>query len=163
MQTFGTVLKLAGSIITFGGLLYAWHQVSGRLHQWHDAMSGRASRLRESVAKWLPQRDPQAPIKRSFTLNLEPQFTMEAKPVQGGTAEERLARLEGEIYTLNHQFTQMTSTLRVEIDDARAAMLEESKTLSDAIRLRDLCPALVGILVSIVGYAVQLYPLLSIG
>jgi hypothetical protein len=50
----------------------------------------------------------------------------------------------------------MTSTLRAEIDDAIATELQKFEALSNAIRLRDIYWALVGIVVSAAGLVCQL-------
>jgi hypothetical protein len=58
MQTFGTVLQLSGSVITMGGLLYAWHVASGYLNQLREATRNRWTQLRNSLASFGRQTPP---------------------------------------------------------------------------------------------------------
>jgi hypothetical protein len=99
MQTLGTALQLAGSVITFGGLLYAWHIASGRLAQWRDAVKGQLAQLRNSIASMGRGTTHQA----SATLTVQPEFKAEMELIRGGTMEERIKRLENESNQMMHQ------------------------------------------------------------
>ena len=158
MQTLGTALQLVGSTITLGGLVYAWHVTSGRLVQWRDDLRNRLTRLRESMDKWLSA-GPPTPAQASFGIHTTIGIGMSTHAegrVDGGTTEDRLARLEVEIAKLADKLTAATDALRTEIDQARATVLDESKALSDTIRLKDIYPALFGLVVSIAGMSCQL-------
>ncbi|OMC32013.1 hypothetical protein A5739_11375 [Mycobacterium colombiense] len=151
MQTLGIWLQLAGSVITLGGLLWAWHVASGRISLWRDTMRDRLVRLGESVVARLAP--PPPPPTGGFIATTLPKMTTQAfGTVDNGTDEQRLARLETE----NARRADEVRELRAEIDKARAAALEEFKTSSNAIRVRDIYPAALGILVSIAGTACQL-------
>ena len=146
VQTLGTALQLSGSVITLGGLLWAWHVLSGVLTRWRDAVRGWPTRLRDSLAKSLGRQ-----TSTGGTAQGSYGWTARAAGVTPttGTPEERISQLEARLVEQRVKFTE---TLRTAIGDAIAAELEESK----ALRLRDIAWAAGGIAVSIIGYACQL-------
>ncbi|OBA57322.1 hypothetical protein A5647_24215 [Mycobacterium sp. 1100029.7] len=156
-QTIGNALQLGGSVITLGGLAYAWHITSGRLVRLRDGMRDRLIQLRESMDKWFSL-GPPTPASASVTIQVPTAMAFATMyPPRVGTPETRLKDLEGEFDALAKKLSAVTDALRTEIDQARIAVLDESKALSDAIRLKDIWPAIAGLLVSIIGIAWQLF------
>jgi hypothetical protein len=148
MQTFGTVLQLSGSVITLGGLVYAWHVASGYLNQLREATRNRWTQLSNSLASFGRQTPPGS-VGASLPVTATTTADMTLK--RAGTVEERLERLENEP-NMSSQLARLTSTLRDEIDTAITAERDES----NAIRLKDIYPALFGIVVSMAGLVCQL-------
>lgn len=152
MQILGTALQLLGIIITGLGLLHAWNTASGRFNEWRNTLRGRLTELRAFVAS----RDRGMTRQASAGLTVQAQTEAGAQVTRGGTSDERLRRVEDDYDKLNNQLRQMTSTLRAEIDDAIVTELQRFEALSNAIRLKDIYWALVGIVVSAAGLVCQL-------
>ncbi len=153
MQTLGTALQLSGSVITFFGLLYAWHTTSGRLGQLRDALGDRLNKLLSSIASL---RSAGTAYTGGASATIEVDAKAEGQVTHPGTPEQRLEQLETWFNTLNNQLREVTPTLRGDMNEAIAAVLKDFQEQSNAIRLRDTYPALAGILISITGYIVQL-------
>lgn len=168
-QTIGNSLQLAGSIITLGGLAYAWHITTGRITQLLDNARAWLLSFRKSVDQWIVLE----PITGSgefgtMSVTIGPMTPSGVGHVDNGTDEERLARLETEnarradeirdvqnklSKEINQEISKVQDMMRKEIDSA----LEDFKRSSDAIRLKDIWPAMAGLVVSIVGIAWQLF------
>lgn len=147
MQIFGNALQLAGSIITLGGLIYIWHKTSGRLVQWRDGLKDRLSQLRKSMDIII------TPGPARMTIKAHAPSIHVSGP---RTTEDRLKWLEGENARRADEIKEIADALRAEIDKARAEILDESKKLSDAVRLKDVYPAMFGLVVSSAGIICQL-------
>ena len=140
VQTFGTVLQLIGSVITLGGLVWAWHVLTRALNQWSEAVRGQLSRLRDSLASLgRPTSTGTASALYGWTT------TAYGVSPTTGTPEERITQLEGRLV---EQRVSLTKELLAAIDTAIADEREERKV----VRLREIYIAAGGIAVSIVGY-----------
>lgn len=164
MHTLSTWLQLFGNVIMLGGLLWAWHKASGRIAQWRAAIGARLTQLRDAIAQLVRNTQtvkPEGiPSGEEFgihaTIGGGGMSTHIEGNVDGGTPEERLARQEVENAKRADEIRALAHALRTEIDNARAAVLDKSTALSNAVRLRDIYPAAFGLLVSIAGYICQL-------
>jgi hypothetical protein len=154
VQTLGTALQLSGSVITLGGLLWAWHKASGRLNQWRAAIVIRLAQIRHKIQTLRPAGIPSQEAFANLTVQI--QLAADATLKRGGPTDDRLTRLENDHNTVLNLLAQQESSLRVEIDQAIADALETIQTDADTVRLRDIYPAVFGILVSITGYICQL-------
>lgn len=158
MQTFGTWLQLSGSAITGLGLLYAWLKVSGRLRRWGVAAGSLVMQLRSAISRRAGGNTRVDPA--SAVVTITPSTTVEMTVTRGGTPDERLRRVENDFQELRDRLDKLPPALRDEVRDeyegAIADALEEFSDLTNATRLRDIYPALGGILVSIAGYVCQL-------
>lgn len=159
LETWGTVLQLAGAIITFGGLVWAWHTASGVLRQWRTALgnvAGRLTRIRDAVHAII------VPEPATITLQGSPPIV----PVTGDASghgellavagpadptEKRLNDLEHGHEALRDQLTVLDSAPRPEIDN----IIKELKNARE-LHLNGLYFAGGGILVSIAGYVLAL-------
>lgn len=148
MQTLGNALQLAGSIITLGGLIYIWHKASGRLLQWHAGLRDRLNQLRKSTDIIITP----GPARVTITAHAPTIHTTSGPR----TTEDRLRWFEGENSRRTDELKTLAENLRAEIDAAQAAVLDESKKLSDAVRLKDVYPAMFGLVVSSAGIICQL-------
>jgi hypothetical protein len=84
------------------------------------------------------------------------QLSASATLKRSGTPDQRITQLENDYNTLLNQLAQQESGLRTEINQAKAAVLQDFQSLSDAIRLKEAYLAVLGIGVSIAGYICQL-------
>ncbi|WP_157680482.1 hypothetical protein [Mycobacterium dioxanotrophicus] len=151
MQSFGIVLQLVGSLVTLGGLFYAWHKASGLLVRLRESALQLWDQFVESVVDRLTP--PAPPVDPGTSAGTLPKMTSQAYGhVDGGTDGERLARLESE----NAMRAQEIREVHAAIDKARAAALDELEASSAAVRLADIYPALIGIVISIAGMVCQL-------
>jgi len=139
VQALGTALQLSGSVVTLGGLLWAWHVLTGYLTRWTDTVRGWPNRLLDLL--------PSLGTPTGIAQGAFGWTTTKASGVAPttGTPEERITQLESKLASL-------TATLNAAIDEAIATEREASKSL----RLRDIAWAAGGIAVSIVGYICQL-------
>lgn len=155
MQTLGTSLQLTGSVITFGGLLYAWYVTSGRLRRWGVAAGNLVVGLRSALRR-------SDTVKRAdVALTAEGALTVETEKFVSGTLDQRLHTVENDADVIRTRLDRLPDALRDEMrdefNDAIAAALQEFSDLTNAAELRDIYPALFGILVSISGYLVTLF------
>lgn len=148
MQTLGNALQLAGSIITLGGLIYVWNKTSGRLQHWLNGLRDGLTQLRKSMDIIITPGPARITIKGHA-----PTIHTTSGP---RTTEDRLKWLEGENSRRADEIKRLAENLRAEIDAASAAVLDESKRLSDALRLKDVYPAMFGLVVSSAGIICQL-------
>jgi signal transduction protein with GAF and PtsI domain len=147
-----TWLQLIGNIITLGGLVYAWHILTGRLSRWRDEIGERLTELRAVVAS----KGTGVTQQVGATLTVEPIIEAVLELIRDGSDEERIKRVEQNYDNLANQVRELTETFRTEIDQAIAAELETFQANTNAIRLTDITYAALGILVSISGYICQL-------
>jgi hypothetical protein len=153
VQTLGTWLQLSGSVITLGGLLYAWHTVSTRWAGLRHAARERLTQLRNSIESWGEPKTPEPPpAGGSIGATLQPLETHMEGYVDHGGPDERFARLETELCSMADHIRELDTTLRTEIDNAIAVEREHVRV----VQLRDISWTLGGIAVSIIGYACQL-------
>jgi hypothetical protein len=113
-----------------------------------------ANQLRNAIASAPP---PTTHHHVTAHLTSHGQLSAEVTLKRGGTDDERLTQLENDYNNLLNQLAHQESRLRNEINEAIADALDKFEKLSDAVRLRDIYPVLVGIAVSIAGYLCQLF------
>lgn len=154
MHNLGTWLQLFGNIIMLGGAFWVWHKASGRLNQWRAAIGTRLNQLRTTISDL---RTAPPPPAISGHLTAHAQLSADVTLKRSGTDDERITQLENDHNTVLNLLAQLESRLRNEINQATADVLGEFQTLSNAVRLRDIYPVLVGITVSIAGYLCQLF------
>jgi hypothetical protein len=112
VQALGTWLQLSGSVITLGGLLYAWHKASGALTRLRDTAGNWWRQLLSSIDQWASQSLPQGTAEGSFTLRLDPVVGMAAEGVSGEPTSDDIARLQREIIWLRGHVNDLVATLR---------------------------------------------------
>jgi hypothetical protein len=143
-QTLGAVLQLLGSIITLGGLLWAWYVASDRFRKFRGLLTEHWTDLRKHVDR-LGNRAAAVYIKNRNLVH-----TWRSMGLLGETAP---SLFEDELAALRWQLNDLRSTLCTEIETAIA---NEDKR-SQVIQLDDLGPAILGLLVSIAGNVFQLF------
>jgi hypothetical protein len=148
MQTWGTALQLVGNAIMLGGLVYAWHSLTRFLSRWGETARGRLTRLRDSLASVFKESATGTGMAQPSTYGWSSKLTGVTPGT--GTPEERISQLEAKL--VEHRVS-MIEMLRTAIDGAIADEREESK----AVQLYQIYPAVIGLLVSIAGYACQLH------
>jgi hypothetical protein len=154
MQTLGTALQLSGSVITLCGLLYAWHRVTGFLTRLRGAIGERVSQLRTAIGS--VRTGGPTHHTGGASIRIEVQSTATGV-VTGRTPDQRITELERQFRTLDDRFQTTATNLRDEINNAIADALQQFQTQSNTVRLRDIYPALGGLVVSISGYLVALF------
>jgi hypothetical protein len=158
MQTLGTWLQLSGTGITGFGILFAWFKVSGRLRRWGVAAGSLVVQLRSAISRRVGDITV-SPTSAVVTIGVgTPVVTVTA--TLGGTLDERLRRVENDFQELRNRLDTLPPALRAEMRDeyegAIADALEGFSNLTNAARIWDVVPALVGVAVSIGGYICQL-------
>jgi len=152
VQTLGNWLQLLGYVITAAGLFHAWRRASSRFDEWRDTLRTRLTQLRAFVASRGRGVKREGGADSTFGWKAEAAGEVQ----RAGTDPERLKRVEQEVDEPQDSFRKLTSSLPVQIDDAIATELEKLESLSNAIRLKDISWAIVGIAVSAAGIIVQL-------
>jgi cutinase-like protein len=154
MQTLGTWLQLIGNVIIFSVLLHVVWTGSRRIKTVRDAVVDQLTQLGNAIASLGAPPPPPPTIAGHLTSHADLSADVTLK--RGGTDDERLTRLENDHNTLLNELAKQESRFRAEISEAKAAVLKDFQTLSNAIRLKEAYLAVGGILVSIAGYICQL-------
>jgi hypothetical protein len=128
---------------------------SVRIKKARDAVVAQLTQLGNTIAS-LAAPPPPTTQQVSAHLTVHGQSEADLTLKRAGTPDERITQLENDHNTVLNRLTQLESSLRTEINQAKAAVLEDFQTLSNAIRLREASLAVVGIGVSIAGYICQL-------
>jgi len=128
LETGGTTLQLAGSLITLGGLVWAWHTATRLLSQWGTAIGGLLTRIGGAVHEIII-----IPYPTKITLqggqpivSVTPQapgpgdLAATARPVD--PTERRLNDLQHANEALRDQLTALDSTLSTEIESAKTEL-----------------------------------------
>jgi hypothetical protein len=127
---------------------------SRRIKTVRDAVVDQLTQLGNAIASLGAPPPPPPTIAGHLTSHAELSADVTLK--RGGTDDERLTRLENDHNTLLNELAKQESRFRAEISEAKAAVLKDFQTLSNAIRLKEAYLAVGGILVSIAGYICQL-------
>jgi hypothetical protein len=154
MQALGTWLQLIGNGITAVVLLYVIATGSMRIKTVRDAVVSQLTQLVNTITSL--GATPPTTHQATGHLTMHTQLSASATLKRSGTPDQRITQLENDYNTLLNQLAQQESKLRTEINQAKAAVLQDFQSLSDAIRLKEAYLAVLGIGVSIVGYICQL-------
>lgn len=156
MEIIGKCFELVGTVITFGGLLYAWWQITKR-----------DNRLRTAVVRSLEAG------RRRLTRSETAPLPLEARTVQAndaGAATERqrvfkhekpliehFAEVYQELDAAQDEARANVEAVRREVGDAFTESIIDLKSELDANGLKDLRFALVGIAVTAIGILIGIY------
>ncbi|MEU1432147.1 hypothetical protein ABZ412_34275 [Nocardia sp. NPDC005746] len=162
MKTFGDVLELLGSLITAGGLVYAWHRLTGRFTQWRSAIAKVGSEIRARLS------GPQTHTIEGATFGGFATLTATAEksyPIDVTLPLERqVARLveisqaqQVEINALERHIHSVRENPAVTMEDVEIAVAEaisKLESIQTGSAVRDLGWALLGIGLTVVGISV---------
>lgn len=154
MELAGFLIQMIGAITTGVGLFIAWDRASGRFERWRkrmrESIAGLPARLAERRGDNVITPEP----GRIEVVMGKPGVSMTGTVKAPGTAEERLTSVEAAIAEMN---VRIDARIKAAIDDELTEVDEADKLFA----ARDISCAILGLVISAIGFVIEHGPLLQ--
>ena len=159
MDKLGTSLELLGAIVTGGGLMWAWSRASGRFKKWRTKVEEGLNRANHRLKR----------ISGGVTHELQAALDVHvgmrasAEVTKNQPLADRVAAIERTFDALKTSVGANTpASLQDKLEEEIQEEFAELQSLENAIAVRDIAVALIGLLITFVGTALGLWAALSI-